>query len=170
MIQGRRYLSTVSLLVFTMESARTYKKGTRVRLFADDTYKSWIAKGLANLTRTTPLVLYSKCSGRQTRNTISSQYLIHQLHHRFLFFFSISTNLARTNTLRSYRRRMSEVCRRSRPPLQQHERNKAFPSNAAASAVRSVKLNDQRRARKKITEVESTETDAQNVIRSFETN
>ena len=94
-----------------MESARTYKKGTRVRLLADDTHKSWIAKGLANLTWTTPLVLYSKCSGRQTRNTISSQYLIHQLHHRFLFFFSISTNLARTNALRSYRRRMSEVWR-----------------------------------------------------------
>ena len=50
MIQGRRYLSTVSLLVFTMESARTYKKGTRVRLLTDDTHKSWIAKGLANLT------------------------------------------------------------------------------------------------------------------------
>ena len=50
MIQGRRYLSTVSLLVFTMESARTYKKGTRVLLLADDTHKSWIAKGLANLT------------------------------------------------------------------------------------------------------------------------
>ena len=46
-------------------------------------------------------------------------------------------------------------------------RNEAFTIGAAASAVRSVKLNDQRRARKKITEVESTETDAQNVIRSF---
>ena len=50
MIQGRRYLSTVSLLVFTMESARTYKKGTRVCLSVDDTYKAWIAEGLANLT------------------------------------------------------------------------------------------------------------------------
>ena len=65
---------------------------------------------------------------------------------------------------------MSEVCRRSRPPLQQHERNEAFSIDAAASAVWSVKLNDQRRARKKITEVGSAETDAQNVIRSFETN
>ena len=49
MIQGRRYLSTVSLLVFTMESARTYKTGTRYCLEVDDTHKSWIAEGLATL-------------------------------------------------------------------------------------------------------------------------
>ena len=110
-------------------------------------------------------------SGRSTRNTISSLLLKTKSHHRILlYFYLFLLHLARTNALRSYRRRMSEVCRRSRPPLQQHERNEAFPSNAAASAVRSVKLNDQRRARKKITEVGSAETDAQNVIRSFETN
>ena len=49
MIPGRRYLSTVSLLVFTMESARTYKTRARYHPKTDDTHKSWIAEGLANL-------------------------------------------------------------------------------------------------------------------------
>ena len=51
--------------------------------------------------------------------------------------------------------------------------NEAFIIDAALRRCfrrLSVKLNDQRRARKKITEVGSAETDAQNVIRSFETN
>ena len=57
MIPGRRYLSTVSLLVFTMESVRTYKITTRYCLRTDDTHKSWIAEGLYNLPLTTPLLV-----------------------------------------------------------------------------------------------------------------
>ena len=45
-IPGRRCLSIVSLLVFTMKSARGYKKKTRVH---SGTHKLWVAEGVANL-------------------------------------------------------------------------------------------------------------------------
>ena len=68
MIPGRRYLSIVSLLVFTMESARTYKTWTRYRLGTDDTHKSWIGKGLINLPLTTPLLVLVMVLGGKRAN------------------------------------------------------------------------------------------------------
>ena len=68
MIQGRRYLSTVSLLVFTMESARTYTIRTHYCLRTDDTHKSWIAEGPYNLPLTTPLLVLVMVLGGKRAN------------------------------------------------------------------------------------------------------
>ena len=86
MIPGRRYLCTVSLLVFIMEFTRTYKIRTRYCLRTDDTHKSWITEGLINLPLNYASISISDCSGRSTRKYISS-YLINPVISSYSFLF-----------------------------------------------------------------------------------